>query len=54
MKKNLNLLYYFLKKDTQARYAGSGLGILRKDFQMFYKLNSCTLIFSAQKFFDPI
>lgn len=28
MKSRLNLLFYFLKKDIKARYAGSGLGIL--------------------------
>src|SRR4030042_5590407 len=28
MRNKLNLLYYFIKKDIQAKYAGSGLGIL--------------------------
>jgi len=47
MNKNLNLLFYFLKKDLKARYAGSGLGMFWTILMPLIQIVLFWFVFSA-------
>lgn len=47
MNNKLNLLYYFLKKDIKARYAGSGLGVLWTVLMPIIQILLFWFVFSA-------